>query len=477
MKTSRIPLLLAILWTCASAIADTDFSEVRKRVDRVLAGAPKAHVCLVVRGLSDGQTWIDRDGDEPAKPASVLKLFTTAAALERFGVDFAFETSFLLSPVTSADGGQTRELWVIGGGDPGLADERLLEREGATVNDWLAKFAARVKAHLGDARLSAIVLDDDVFDREWRNDTWPPDQVDRWYQAPAGGVNFNDNCVDFAVELNDGNPRAVTTPPMPDTFLRVNLKRGKDNTAIVARLLESDVFDVRGDVKSDHVIGPASVRDPTLFAGYALRQALQQAGAPCPRVLRRDFAANQLAGADEVLKVRTPLRDIIWRCNTFSQNLFAEALMKSLNAYGRGGAPTGQPGSWSTGISILRSTLEGIGVELNGAEFRDGSGLSHHNRVSASQIVTLLHRAQTRPWGAVFRDSLAEPGEEGSLERRYDDDRLKGRVWAKTGTIRGVRSLAGYLERPDGQRLVFAIMVNGSGPRDLPERVLLALLD
>ncbi len=478
MRTPRFaPLLLVVLSGLTPVLAQPDVPAIRARVDRALTAAGQATVTVVVRDIASGETWVDRDGDAPAKPASVLKLFTTAAALERFGPDFAFETNFLLGPVVETPEGATRELWVIGGGDPGLADPRLLEREGGTVTQWLDQLVARVRTQLGAHRLSAIVLDDHVLDHQWRNDDWPPDQVDRWYQAPVGGINFNDNCVDFSIKLVNGRPQVVATPPLPETFFRAKLQTGKENTTVVGRLMESDVFDVRGAARSDHDIGPACVRDPTLFTGFALRHALETRGLACPRVLRRDLRHDALQGVDQVLRVRTPLRDVVWRCNTFSQNMFAEALLKSLSAYGPGGTPTGEPGSWSSGAATLRKTLAGIGVNTDGAEFRDGSGLSHHNRVTARQIVTLLQQAQRRPWGALYRESLAEPGEEGSLRRRYDDERLKDRVWAKTGTIRGVRALAGYLERPDGGSLAFAIMVNGSAPRNLPERVLLALLD
>src|SRR5262249_33562028 len=148
------------------------------------------------------------NADEPLKPASVLKLFTTAAALQRFGPQFALETSVYLAG---------DELWVLGGGDPGLGDERLATRDGQTVLSTFEHWAALLRER-GVTAISKIVLDDFVFDSEWRNPDWEPDQYLAWYQAPVGGLNFNDNCLDARAELAGASVRLVLTPPLPDDF-------------------------------------------------------------------------------------------------------------------------------------------------------------------------------------------------------------------------------------------------------------------
>ena len=109
------------------------------------------------------------------------------------------------------------------------------------------------------------------------------------------------------------------------------------------------------------------------------------------------------------------------------------------------------------------------------AAFRDGSGLSHDNRVTARQVVDLLGAMSRHPHAALYLDTLAEPGEDGSMRRRYTDKALVGRLQAKTGTIAGVSTLAGFIERPDGRKLAFAVLINGPGNSELIRKICVAL--
>jgi D-alanyl-D-alanine carboxypeptidase/D-alanyl-D-alanine-endopeptidase (penicillin-binding protein 4) len=193
-------------------------------------------------------------------------------------------------------------------------------------------------------------------------------------------------------------------------------------------------------------------------------------------VVARRISTAEQAAATRLHAHTTPLPDALWRCNTFSQNLFAECLIKSLAAYEADGSRAGVPGSWEGGRQVLRRTLADLGVDLRGAEIRDGCGLSHDNRVTARQVVTLLRAMRKHDDFAIFHRSLAEPGQPGSMRRRYDVPELRGRLHGKTGTIRHVRTLAGYLERPDGTTLAFAILINGAESADTPRDLCRALL-
>ena len=173
----------------------------------------------------------------------------------------------------------------------------------------------------------------------------------------------------------------------------------------------------------------------------------------------------------------TSLRDVLWRSNTFSQNFFAECLLKSLAAYGPDGQRTGEPGSWERGEDVLQATLKKLGVALDGAVLRDGSGLSHQNRVTAQQVVKLLTTMRRHRAAEVFVGSLAAPGEPGTMQRRYALPELRGRLRGKTGTIQGVQTLAGYVSRADGTTLAFALLINGNDAATLPIRVCRALVE
>ncbi len=451
-----------LLLTAAGARAGTP-ATLADQLDRVLNGVSKnADLGLVVADADSGAVLYDRHGDVPLKPASVQKLFVTAAALERFGPNFQFETRFY----TSGD-----ELWVVGAGDPGFGDERLEQRRDRPLDRLWDDLVAALR-NRGLTAVSRIVLDDAVFDTDARHPDWPENQADRWYQAPVGGLNINDNCLDATVLLRNGGVELQLRPELPPAALDNQLRRGKKHRVVIRRAAKSNVIQVTGTAASGGALDPVAVGDPTLFFAQALKQALDRRGlAVRGDVVRRTLAEAEVASATIVATHRTGLPDVLWRCNTFSQNLFAECVLKALAAYEPGGRRSGTPGSWETGRGVLTATLAQLGVETTGAIFRDGSGLSHENAATAAQFVHLLVRMRRHPHADVFFQSLAEPGKLGSMQRRYDDPALRGRLRGKTGTLAGVHTLAGYITTPDGRTLAFALLLNGPAGQELALRV------
>lgn len=465
-----LALSLALLAPAASAAlpAAEPAAAVRQALSSVLATVPTdTHVGLVVLDADDGETWFARDARRPLKPASVMKLFVTAAALDRFGPNFTFETRLYL---------RNDELLVLGGGDPALGDPRIAARHGVVHQREFDRWARRLRQR-GLTRLETIAIDDTIFDRQHRHPDWPVDQESAWYQAPVGGVNFNDNCLDAALSLASGRIELALTPDLPESFYRTALRASTKHAPLARRAPGEDVFEFSGPVARSDRFRAISAARPTVFFGFALQQGLQARGITVSGpTVRRRLGPALLANAELLETHTTSLRDVLWRCNTFSQNLFAECLLKSLAAYDSRGVRTGSAGSWEAGARVLESTLRGLGLELDGAVFRDGSGLSHQNRVTAEQVARLLVLMWDHPRREYYLESLAESGQEGTMRRRYDTPALRGRLRGKTGTIAGVRTLAGYVSRNDGQNLVFALLVNGNAPPTLPKQVAEALV-
>ncbi|TWT40278.1 D-alanyl-D-alanine carboxypeptidase precursor [Phycisphaerae bacterium RAS1] len=453
-------------------IASVSFAQppagVAERVNSLVTAMPAGTRVAIVVDDANGQRWIEQQPTAPFKPASVLKLFTTAAALDHFGPQFAFRTRAVLSG---------RELWIIGGGDPGFCDGRIAERHGrpqfAALDEWAAALRER-----GVTQIDKLVLDDTIFDQQFRHADWPEDQADRWYQAPVGGLNINDNCLDVRVRVEKKAVAALLTPELPGAFVRNLLKAGKSHNPSARREPDSDIFELKGVVGKNDDLGPVSAGRPSVFFGHVVKAELEKRGIRCGRdVVRRTISADEAAAATPIGSAETPLTDVIWRANTFSQNLFAECLAKSLAAYDRVGRPTGAAGSWETGMEAIRRTLGSLGVDLSGATLRDGSGLSHSNAVSAAQIVSLLRAMDHHRHRDAWRASLAVAGRDGTMRRRLSNPPLAERLVGKTGSIQGVTTLAGYLRREDGVELAFAILVNEGEERGLCENVCKALLE
>lgn len=481
MKNLDRPLgragLMVVIWLGAAvALAQAPGAEwrggpvLRARLEPLLEKLPpRTQLGFSVLDTASGAAVFGFHEDELLKPASVQKLFCTSAAIERFGPDFQFETRFYVS------GG---ELWVLGGGDPGLGDPRILARQGRTLDWFFDELAQRLRTAGPEQRFEKIVLDDSLFDQEWRNSGWPVDQAQAWYQAPVGALNINDNCLDARVRVSKADIQLALSPPLTSDFVREQLRLGDKHQPAVKRGFESDIFEFVGAVNRNDSVGPICAKRPTLFFGSAIKAALEQRGwSSGGQIVRRKLMPQALASVRPVWVHTTSLRDVLWRCNTHSQNLFAECLLKSLAAYGPNGQRGAGVGDWEGGVRVLRETLGGLGVPLSSAKFQDGSGLSHENRVSARQIATLLSVMSHRPGGAVLRESMAVAGDdEGTMRRRYATKALAGRLRGKTGTIAGVSAVAGYLSRDDGVTLSFALLINGQAPSGLAERLLEALL-
>jgi D-alanyl-D-alanine carboxypeptidase/D-alanyl-D-alanine-endopeptidase (penicillin-binding protein 4) len=215
-----------------------------------------------------------------------------------------------------------------------------------------------------------------------------------------------------------------------------------------------------------------SVTDPTAYAGEVFRMQLESVGIPVAGTVRR---AQEPAPARLILSHEgEPLQDVLVLFLKRSNNFIGENLVKSLGRRASGGS---QPGSWGNGGTALASALRASGVDLGSAVVEDGSGLSRGNRVTARLLVDVLRTAD-RDFGVgpELLAGLPVAGRDGTLRNRAR--RVAGRVRAKTGTLNGVSSLAGFARTEAGRDLVFAILVNDSrgGARSGIDLVITALV-
>jgi len=388
--------------------------------------------------------------DELRAPASNQKLLTAAAALTMLGRDFRFQTRIAVGP----DG----ELVVIGDGDPNLSG-RFFDGDPTKV----LRLMAHDVAQKGVRTVKELVLDASRFDTEYRHPDWPADQLDRWYCAPVAALVYNDSCWDVLVApTRPGAAARVEVQPSllhPEILNRCETVADRGRHVVHLARADGYAFEVRGAVaaSSDGVPGNITVDDPVRFFGEAFLGALAAEGVTVTGGLRvgrvegaRDLAVYR-SGLDRTLRVM--LKD--------SQNLYAECLFK------RAGE-----GSFASGRDAVLGTLRRLGLPTEGLDIRDGSGLSHGNRVTARALYGVLQAFRDEP---LLVEALAEGGE-GTLRRRYRD--LGPRLRAKTGTIKGVTALSGYVTGRDGGRYVFVILANGRAvarARRLQDLVVLAL--
>ncbi len=466
---SRRAALAAFLALLLAGSADGRTPEFKSTVNSAVAAARRVAPAIGVHiiDLESGETVYSFYPDTLRTIASNTKLVTSAAALDRLGPGFFFETQVL---VRGKIGGDTLrgELAVIGGGDPNLSGRHYQGDSFAPFRPW----AAALK-RLGVTRLEGdLVLVDGLFDSELVHPDWPRDQLTRWYEAPVAALSFNDNCVLVKVSP-DGQPggpaRVETLPPVPLFEVESSARttaRSREAGLAIDRREASNVLTVRGRIYqgSESVDKWVAVADPVAYFGAALRATLAEEEVEIAGEIRRSAAIDRDPGRTwyHLATHRSGLMPTLEVINKRSQNFFAESLLKLLGARFCGrGRP--RPGSWSSGVEAAAEFLAEVGLAPGDYQLADGSGMSRNNRFTPRQLTRLLSHMYFHRWGSEFLATLPYSGEHGlRWAERLAEPPYRGRVLAKTGSLSGVSALSGYVRARSDKVYAFSILMNRS---------------
>ncbi|MDQ7007997.1 MAG: D-alanyl-D-alanine carboxypeptidase/D-alanyl-D-alanine-endopeptidase [Acidobacteriota bacterium] len=403
--------------------------------------------------------------DQPLRPASTMKLLTTACALERLGPTRRFETVFRADRRPDAEGRIEGSLYVVGGGDPLLRGEDM----------WVA---LRELAALGTREISGdLVVDGHLFGPPARPASWPPARRSQPYEADQQALALAWNSIEVIVLPGPapGTPARIATFPLAAGVELAGRPRTGTSTSITAGYQPGEKgragrILVQGTVAAG---GPPYRRwlhlgQPLMVAGRALSELLPAAGIHLHGGLRRGRAPDTAP----VLLRRTspPLAEIVAATNKFSSNFAAEILLRLLAV--RPGDP---PATTRAGLKVLEGCLDRWGIDRSRLILADGSGLAPVDRLTPRSLVAVLQRAErAADWGPELLTSLPRAAEDGTLRRRLAS--YRGRLRAKTGSLTGVSTLAGKLVLEDGRRLLFAILVQRKPPRPAPAALVDELL-
>lgn len=462
-RTFRAVVVASIVLLSLAASA---WAGLRDDVERFVRNAPLkgATVGVSIRDTSTNAALASINADTMLAPASNMKLLTTGAALHALGPQFEFTTRLLRDE---------DRLIVLGDGDPALGDPDLLKittvegQEGVDVETLLSVWVKPV-ADAGVKRISEVIVDDRIFDREFTNSVWPADQLNNSYCAQVSGVNFHMNVLHFYPRPRKSAPPIVgdsvpLAPWIKITNMASSREGGQDKSDVwIARRTGSNDLTFRGNVRFAYKAPVAvTLNDVPDFFAHLLADRLSKAGITVGRA-RVATTDEMLTGSQPIGPViTTPIGTVLTRCNRDSENLYAESLLKRTGA-----ALTGEPGSWVNGAAIMRHIIhQRLGDAALSANviITDGSGLASTNRVAAATMTAWLNSfANDERLAQVFIDSLAVGGQSGTLDKRFKSSDLRGAVvQAKSGFINGVSCLSGFVTAPDGRRRSFSILMNG----------------
>jgi D-alanyl-D-alanine carboxypeptidase/D-alanyl-D-alanine-endopeptidase (penicillin-binding protein 4) len=451
-------------------------------IDKLLDDGPsaQAHWGVLVVDLKDNRVVFARNEHRLFAPASNTKLFTTATALETLGPAHKFHTTVEAAAPPDAQGQITGDLVLVGRGDPNLSPRVLpyavrSETQGpaAIALDKLADqlAASGIRSITGD-----IIGDDTYFLFERYGDGWTIDDTLWSYGAPVSALTINDNNVWLTVSPGEkpSDWASVKLEPFEKYFEIENRIRtvsaGGERRVHVSREPGSRRLEIWGQVPVGDAVYHETLAsdDPADLAARYLRDALiahgvavsGQGRARHRRAIDRIGIDHSSDGTshDSPFVLATveslPLVEDLRLIDKVSQNLHAEMLLRTV------GHAAGEAGSVSAGLTVEKDFLKKAGVDAKEFVLFDGSGLSRGNLVAPAATVSLLTYMDHSPNRAIWHDALPLAGADGSLLSRLHDSCTISKVEAKTGTLRHVAALSGYLTASHGHRLAFSLMVN-----------------
>lgn len=466
-------LALFVAPVCSEGDAPVRFAQSPE--DRIRLALEKAglgdevRLGLYVADAKTGRQVFDIDSQQPMIPASLLKIVTSAAALDLLGADKRFIT-YVEGRGEVADGMLSGTLRLRGGGDPGFGPR--FQRDRTATTGVFRQFAEDLKER-GIKRVTGdLIVDDSLFTGRRFGLGWPRRERAEWYCAEVSALNFNDNTIDIEMKAakKAGGRTEVRISPATEYVNFVNsvrtVERDRGPGDMGVRFYRSDTGKeivgrgilLQGTSKTEY----AAVADPAVYTGAVFVETMEKEGITFEGRVRREREAEKEPNADlpwtELTRqYSAPLSRILPVVLTISQNLYAEVLLRHI------AIASGKEASFEGGAEALNEWLRTKDFYSRGFGVSDGSGLSRTNRVPPRLFADVLAQVAAGPNAELFRASLAAPGDSGSLNKRFtiaERNELRGRLRAKTGYIDGVHGLAGYLRGEKGGEYIFVICLN-----------------
>jgi D-alanyl-D-alanine carboxypeptidase/D-alanyl-D-alanine-endopeptidase (penicillin-binding protein 4) len=452
-RPSFAALLLVLLIGCAPGLRVARPSDpveaLRYDIDAILADSIflQARTGIMVKSIDRGEILYERDGKMLNRPASNMKLLTSAAAISLLGQEFAFTTS-VHADTLSVNGILYGNLYFKGGGNPDLKSSDL---------DTIVQQIQLAGIQEVQGRIYADVS---YFDDLFWGYGWNWDDEPYQYAAFLSPLTVNDNCIRVTVTPGSfaGEPLMVATNPSTSFITLINQGTTAADSARrplrVTRLFKErrNTILIEGEMlvyarPAERVL---SLWRPELYAAQLLKEALERSGIA---IWGEPMVGTSPPGTREIALHSQRLDSMVVNLNKVSDNLSAELTLKTLGAVKRG-----VPGSSDQGISVLYEFLDSLGIDTTAIRVADGSGLSFYNLLTAQMLVQLLEGMAKKPEQfPLFHTSLPIAGVDGTISNRMKGTPAEGNLRAKTGTISGVSSLSGYVKTLDGETFVFSM--------------------
>lgn len=445
-----------------SALTISLFSQ-EKPLEKFLSDTSLLHssISVYIADTENGELIAEYGSGKSLIPASVMKLITSAAAIDLLGPAYTFKTTIGYTGSLNKKTGRLKgDIVIKGGGDPALGSKHFEDHYKDFTDIWVSEI---IKSGIKkiDGR---VITDDSYFDYQPIPDRWLWEDIGNYFGAGVYGLSVFDNTYEIHLETISDSTRGIITSIVPpectmelSNFLSAS---GKTEKGIVFSTPYSSTGWLAGTIpsnESDYILD-ASISDPPKLIAEIMTAKLEDAGFLIyeePSTVRAEGikTLNRVVPITET--VSPPLSQIINVLNRESINLYAEHLTKEL------GRKYMNSGSTAAGLKVINEFLNTTGIDTAGMFIEDGSGLSPRNSVTASELTEMLiYMQKNGKHYDEFFASLPEAGKNGTLKYYFKDPVFDSRLYAKSGSMTRVRAFAGYFTTLSGRNMAFCIIVN-----------------
>ncbi len=446
---NKIKLLLLALIYSTQLFSATIPYDLKEQISTIPLN--KNSYSIFIQSTSSSTPLVSWYAHKKRTPASVIKILTTYASLMRLGFDYRWETKFYYTG-TIRRGVLRGDLIVKAGGDPTLKTSDV----DSIVNKLHNQGIKRITGN--------IILDKSIFRISSKNNSGFDKNRYSPYNAMPDALMFNQRKSTVCVSPKGG--KIYTTKDIPDlSYNVINRMKITNGSCRGSRSWP------RVSIKNRNIIfsGKLSkhcgkrrvckvITKSHLSFYYTLKDKIKKSGIKYSgkmKLRRTPKSAKYLFS-----HTSEPLERIIAQTAKKSNNLFARQIMLTL-----GVVEYGKPGTLAKGRNAVERILNRHHILERGKTFiENGSGLSRVAKVTAQSLANLLLDGYQN-YGHRWMQTLSIAGIDGTIHRRFKYSTVFGRAWMKTGTIRGVSNIAGYVEGASGELYVVVVLVNNKYSR------------
>jgi serine-type D-Ala-D-Ala carboxypeptidase/endopeptidase (penicillin-binding protein 4) len=399
--------------------------------------------------LENGQAVVDHYAQRSMVPASIMKIVTTAVALEKLGPNFQFKTT--ISGVKNPETGLLNgNVYIQASGDPTLQSKYY-----SSIPSTIEKITEALSG--SEQNTGILIVDASIYAKYNTPRGWIWEDMGNYFGATPSALMWRDNMLNVYLNSSQvGNPVMLSpkTKGIGDYTIDLNIESSSSNrdNAWFFSAPNSDIIYGQGSIPSNRANFLVKASHPDPMTGFS-KEILRESSLKKMEARIEHNYIERLDLEEITTLISPPLFAIVKLCNMKSINLYAEALNIQLdkNPYGK---------TVEGGINSIESHLKEKHVDLRGVRIMDGSGLSPLNRMTAEAMTGILAMAYRSEVKEEFLGSLPVAGQSGTISGYFKGTKADGNVRAKSGTMTGVRNYAGYLTNRHGETVAFCIMLN-----------------